>query len=68
MKDVPEFCPYTAADWWNTNLPETVAAASVSDSPVPAGDSGAGIVSGAEARTSAAAAGQRSLLVRDPSQ
>jgi serine/threonine protein kinase len=40
LKDVPEFCPYTAADWWNTYLPETIAAASASDgSPLPAGDS-----------------------------
>jgi serine/threonine-protein kinase len=34
LNDVPEFCPYTAAEWWNTNLPEAIAA-SESDTPVP---------------------------------
>jgi eukaryotic-like serine/threonine-protein kinase len=22
LRDVPQFCPYTAAEWWQTNLPE----------------------------------------------
>ena len=22
IKDVPQFCPYTAAEWWQTNMPE----------------------------------------------
>lgn len=22
LRGIPEFCPYTAEDWWNTNLPE----------------------------------------------
>lgn len=22
LKDVPPYCPYTAAEWWNTNVPE----------------------------------------------
>jgi eukaryotic-like serine/threonine-protein kinase len=24
IRDIPEFCPYAAADWWSTNLPEVV--------------------------------------------
>jgi serine/threonine protein kinase len=23
LRDVPHFCPYTAAEWWHTNMPET---------------------------------------------
>jgi serine/threonine protein kinase len=22
LRDVPQFCPYTAAEWWHTNMPE----------------------------------------------
>ena len=49
IKGVPEFCPYTAEDWWNTNLPEmtrnmdetfrpqVAARAATADAAIPAG-------------------------------
>ncbi|MEO5923692.1 MAG: serine/threonine-protein kinase [Bryobacteraceae bacterium] len=35
LETVPEFCPYTAAEWWATNLPETMTPSVLDHSPLP---------------------------------
>jgi serine/threonine-protein kinase len=35
LEDIPEFCPYTAAEWWTINLPETANVVTLEESTTP---------------------------------
>jgi serine/threonine-protein kinase len=37
IRDVPQFCPYTAAEWWHTNMPATVVGRVDDEQVSPAG-------------------------------